>query len=222
LTGSGSDYYQNVSQWNLRNDIKERGPVIFNLWLDSLESLIWDDELSALKQANKLPYERTLAEALLRDTAFSYVDNVNTKEKETLTGLVTQAFNGIIPALDSLNKAGKLEWGAYKNTTVYHILKKSMMPFSRGGLPIGGGQHIVNATQHSHGASWRMVVEMGAEIQAFIVYPGGQSGNPGSKYYDQFINTWAVGDYYRAWVYKPGDESHPRARWKMEFLPTNN
>jgi penicillin amidase len=94
-----------------------------------------------------------------------------------------------------------------------------MMPFSRSGLPIGGGQHIINATQHSHGASWRMVVELGAETQAFVVYPGGQSGNPGSKYYDQFINTWAAGEYYRVWVYKRGDESHPRARWKMQFVP---
>lgn len=222
LNNDASRYVQIVSEWNLRNDIQEKGPVVFNLWLDSLESLIWNDELAALKKANIMPYERTLAEALLRDTSFSYIDDISTKEKENLTTLVTEAFRGIIPKLDSLSNVGKLEWGAYKNTTVYHILKKSMMPFSREGLQIGGGQHIVNATQHSHGASWRMVVEMGPETQAFVVYPGGQSGNPGSKYYDQFINTWAAGDYYRVWVYKKGDETHPRVRWKMEFLPTNN
>ena len=28
------------------------------------------------------------------------------------------------------------------------------------------------------------------------VYPGGQSGNPGSKYYDTFVDTWAAGKYY--------------------------
>jgi penicillin amidase len=35
---------------------------------------------------------------------------------------------------------------------------------------------------------------------AFI--PGGQSGNPGSKYYDNFIDTWAAGKYYRIHLYK--------------------
>jgi penicillin amidase len=49
------------------------------------------------------------------------------------------------------------------------------------------------------------------------VYPGGQSGNPGSRYYDQFVDTWAKGDYYRAWIYKRGEENHPRKRWKMTF-----
>jgi len=219
LNAEQKKYYDIVSAWNLKNDPAEKGPAVFNLWVDSIESLVWNDELTELKKVNLMPYEKTLAEALLRDTAFSYVDNVKTPEKETLSALVTEAFIGIQPKLDSLYNTGKLEWAAYKNTTVYHILKKSMMPFARSGLNIGGGQHIVNATQHSHGASWRMVVELGAETQAFVVYPGGQSGNPGSKYYDQFINTWAAGEYYRVWVYKRGDESHPRARWKMQFVP---
>jgi len=28
------------------------------------------------------------------------------------------------------------------------------------------------------------------------IYPGGQSGNPGSRYYDNFIDDWAAGKYY--------------------------
>jgi penicillin amidase len=108
LNNDAGRYYQIVKDWNLRNDVIEKGPVVFNLWFDSLESLIWNDELAALKMANKLPYERTLAEALLRDTAFSYIDNVNTPDKESLTALVTEAFLGIIPGLDSLNQQGKL------------------------------------------------------------------------------------------------------------------
>ena len=34
------------------------------------------------------------------------------------------------------------------------------------------------------------------------VYPGGQSGNPGSRYYDSMIDTWAAGDYYEL-IYLP-------------------
>jgi penicillin amidase len=40
-----------------------------------------------------------------------------------------------------------------------------------------------------------MVVELGSTINAFGIYPGGQSGNPGSRYYDNFIPIWAKGDY---------------------------
>ena len=46
-----------------------------------------------------------------------------------------------------------------------------------------------------------MVVELTDDIHAYGVYPGGQSGNPGSKYYDDFIDTWAAGKYYRIHLY---------------------
>ncbi len=54
---------------------------------------------------------------------------------------------------------------------------------------------MINATSERSGASWRMVVEMGDEINAFGIYPGGQSGNPGSKFYSNFIPIWANGEY---------------------------
>ena len=62
-----------------------------------------------------------------------------------------------------------------------------------------------------------MIVELTNETDAYVVYPGGQSGNPGSKYYDQFIDTWAAGNYYKAWVMKKGDDKHPKVKWTMTF-----
>ncbi len=52
--------------------------------------------------------------------------------------------------------------------------------------------------KHDHGPSWRMVVEMNKDkIVAHVVYPGGQSGNPGSKYYATFLDYWVSGKYYK-------------------------
>ena len=42
-----------------------------------------------------------------------------------------------------------------------------------------------------------MVVELTDKTNAYGIYPGGQEGNPGSKYYDSFINDWLVGKYYK-------------------------
>ncbi|HMO32211.1 MAG TPA: penicillin acylase family protein [Lacibacter sp.] len=217
LSNEAAAYLEMMRRWDLQNNYDEKGPTIFSLWYDSLENLVWNDELGNLKQLGLFPSERTLTEAVLRDTAFVYIDNVTTPGKETWSQLVTQALEGVVPALLDLEKQDKLKWGRFKNTTVYHLLKTALLPFARTGLPVGGGAHIVNATQHSHGPSWRMVVELTDETEAFVVYPGGQSGNPGSRYYDQFVDTWARGDYYRAWVYKKGQEEHPRKRWKMTF-----
>ena len=46
----------------------------------------------------------------------------------------------------------------------------------------------------SHGPSWRMVVDWGAgTFQA--IYPGGQSENPASAWYDDRVETWFDGKY---------------------------
>jgi penicillin amidase len=41
-----------------------------------------------------------------------------------------------------------------------------------------------------------MIVALDESPRAWAVYPGGQSGNPGSRYYDNFISTWESGQYY--------------------------
>ncbi|MBW7891399.1 MAG: penicillin acylase family protein, partial [Chitinophagaceae bacterium] len=69
------------------------------------------------------------------------------------------------------------------------------------------------------GPSWRMVVELNKETDAYVVYPGGQSGNPGSPYYDSFLDKWAAGEYYKAWFMKRGITEGDRFAWKMEFTP---
>jgi len=204
-----------VTNWNLINDFNEKGATVYQTWFDSLEAFIWNDEFANVPGI--LPSERTLVEALLRDSAFKYVDNISTPQKETIADAVTVALQRAVPELVKMEKENKLEWGKFKNTTIYHLMRNAVMPFARTGLPIGGGKHIVNATQHSHGPSWRMIVHMTDKIEAYAVYPGGQSGNPGSRYYDSFVDHWAAGKYYNLWFMHNGDKADAGVKWKMTF-----
>ncbi|MEM7656575.1 MAG: penicillin acylase family protein, partial [Bacteroidota bacterium] len=56
------------------------------------------------------------------------------------------------------------------------------------------------------GPSWRMVVSLGPTIEAYGVYPGGQSGNPGAQQFDGFVNDWQAGSYYRLNYLKSPEE----------------
>ncbi|HRO45068.1 penicillin acylase family protein [Agriterribacter sp.] len=210
-------YLDIVSGWSLYNNINERGATIFKLWYDNLEKQVWDDEFEKAGVTGLRPSEKTLTEALLRDTAFKYIDNINTPEQETITDVITNAYKQAAKAADSLSAVNQLTWGANKNTSIYHLLGAAMMPFARTGLPVGGGSHIINAMQHNHGPSWRMVIELTKETDAYVIYPGGQSGNPGSLYYDSFVDKWAAGEYYKAWFMKRGEQEGDRLVWKMEF-----
>ena len=77
--------------------------------------------------------------------------------------------------------------------------------------------NAINATKKDHGASWRMVISLTAKTEAYGVYPGGQSGNPGSKYYDNFIDQWAAGKYYSLWMMTKEEVGDKRVIAKMSF-----
>ncbi|HUR11319.1 MAG TPA: penicillin acylase family protein, partial [Flavitalea sp.] len=198
LTDTEKQYFEKVRNWNLRNDPKEEGATIFRVWYDSLENAVWKDELEAIHGPYEWPSEYTLAEVLRRDSAFSFFDNVHTETKETLADDVLTAFRNAVPALHSLDIQGKLSWSAYKATGIRHLLR--MAPLSRFNLTTGGGTHVINATKDFHGPSWRMIVHLTKKAEAYGIYPGGQSGNPGSAYYDSFVDDWAAGKYNVLWV----------------------
>ena len=177
------------------------------------------DDLQQSNHALVRPEKFVLLEALTRDSAFRFIDDRNTPQQENIAIQVTNALKKAAVHLNELAKEDKLEWAKFKNTTVYHLLKTSTLPFARTGIMNGGGNGIVNATQHDHGPSWRMVIEMTQPIHAFAVYPGGQSGNPGSKFYDNFIDTWERGEYYTLFYMHKEDTNADQVKWKMSFHP---
>ncbi len=217
LSATESKYADIVASWNLTNGINEKGPTCFTIWWDSLSAAILNDDLLRNEIPIIKPEKFVLLEALRKDSNFVFIDNLGTDVLETLRDQVTSALQKASTTLDELEKNKKLEWSVYKNTTVYHLLKNNTMPFAREALEIGGGSGIVNATMHDHGPSWKMIIEMETPIKAVGVYPGGQSGNPGSMYYDSFIDTWSKGEYYTLQVMTKQDIEQNKFKWKMSF-----
>ena len=73
-------------------------------------------------------------------------------------------------------------------------------------LMIGGAKSTINALSESNGPSWRMVVELGKTPKGHGVYPGGQSGNPGSFFYDDMLTAWADGKLYDLYLMNSVDD----------------
>lgn len=217
LSATEKKYVDLMKNWNLRGDANEKGATVFKCIWDSLETQVWSDEMNSSKLPFPKPDAPTLVESLLRDSSFKFVDNINTKNKiETINDDVLIAVKKACVNLQYLEKEGMLEWAKFKDTKVSHLLK--IPALSRLHLPIGGGEHMINATKDTHGPSWRMIVHLTDEIEAYGVYPGGQSGNPGSKYYDSFIDSWAAGKYYRLlFLRKSSAEKNERIKWHITF-----
>lgn len=184
-----------LKSWDYENDTSSVGATIFTEWNRQLSEAIWKDELDRGDSVlTRLPsFDRTLR-LIERDPKSHWFDNVKTKTIETLPDIATASF---IATCDTLAKmhgpiGSAWAWGKHKATSVRHLIP-GLDAFSALNVQIGGGSGIVNATTERTGPSWRMVVELGPTPKAYGVYPGGQSGNPGSPNYQNMIEAWRQG-----------------------------
>lgn len=215
LSGNEQTFYNYLQKWDRNNEANSIGATVFALTLSKLKDTLYNDELSKAPEGALKPFESTLMEALLRDSAYKFIDNINTPEKENIHNMVTRAFKGACIVLTDLKTKNKLEWASFKDTHIDHLTK--LPAFSRLHLPIGGGEHIINATKAVHGPSWRMVVSLTPQTEAYGIYPGGQNGNPGSKFYDNGIDKWVKGEYFTLWVMKKNEDKDNRINGKWVF-----
>lgn len=215
LSADERRYFSMYKLWNYRNDPAEKGATIFSVWWAELEKAVWSDEFEAAKLPMPWPNESTLVETLHKDSAYRFIDNIKTPQKETLQDVLVTALQKATAELKKAESEGRLEWAKYKDTKVKHLL--DIPAFSRLHLPVGGGDGIINCAKYNHGPSWRMIVHLSANTEAFGVYPGGQSGNPGSRYYDNFVDTWATSQYYPLWVMKKSDAIDKKVKWTLKF-----
>ncbi len=215
LNMAETKYFTLLANWNFRNDIDSKAATTFVLTWKYFKDTVFHDEYAGKATPIALPFESTLLEGILKDSAYQFLDDISTPQKETLADETTIAFKRAVIDLAQAELDGRLAWGKYKDTHISHLLK--LPAFSRLHLPVGGGTNIINATKEDHGPSWRMIVSLTQKTEAYGVYPGGQSGNPGSKYYSNFIDHWVAGKYYTLWMMTKAEQHDPKIKWKMSF-----
>ena len=211
LNATQKEAFHIIQRWNKYYNAAELAPGIFELWMNKLDHLIWDDEFEVNNIPMRKPSRDRTVQMVTKEPNARWFDNVNTPEKETLKELVNESFKY---ACDSLERKygviGKnWSWANVKQSHVPHLA--AIPGFGSKTLMIGGAKSTINALSEANGPSWRMVIELGETPKGHGVYPGGQSGNPGSPYYDNMINTWAKGELYNLYLMNGVNDTQVKA-----------
>lgn len=189
-----------IQNWNRYYNADEIAPGIFDLWMNRLDRLIWDDDFEIAGPPMRKPSRNRTVQLITKEPEAKWFDNVNTPEKESLKDLVNASFKYACDSLE--HKYGVIgkhwKWANVKRSHVPHLA--AIPGFGSKPLMIGGSKSTINALSESNGPSWRMVVELGDIPKGHGVFPGGQSGNPGSLFYDNMISTWAEGKLYNLYL----------------------
>lgn len=198
--------------WSFRYDAKEIAPSIFEWWHKNLALGIWSDEFSDAKNPMVIPSRDRTVQLLLTDDTAKWFDNIKTPGIENKGDIITTTFKETV---DSLFKtygeiSSKWEWGHVKGTNIPHLAKIS--GFGTKTLFTGGSKTAVNAISQTTGPSWKMIISLGDKVEAYGLFPGGESGNPGSFYYDNMVEKWAGGKLNSLYFYEKGNPDPKRIK----------
>ena len=182
-----------LAAWDRRYTLDNEAAVLFEAVVTALSARLWGELPSDLS-----PGSPALL-ALLDDPHSAWWDIRSTK------GRVEQRDDVLIAALAEGYVAtvrdygppasGAWQWSRVHRIDIWHLLH--LPALSRNGVAVSGGPSTLSpssVTGGSHGASWRMVVELGPEVRAWGIYPGGQSGNPAGARYDDRLSQWTHGE----------------------------
>jgi len=195
LSANESSTLKTLKDWDYKYEHDLAAPVIFSLWNSAFYKATWDEIYTLDKERPMLYPETWRTIALMQEDPNSkYFDDVSTPEAETAKEIAVKAFKVMLEKIRALEEEGKeIRWDTYKGTQINHLA--SLAGLNSDLISVGGTGSALNAISRRNGPSWRMIVEMGEEVKAYGVYPGGQSGNPGSPFYDDMIQDWTDGKY---------------------------
>jgi penicillin G amidase len=182
-----------LKSWDKHYEANSIGASIFDNWWTNFYNSVWQDKFDVKGLYLKYPsYDRT-EKLLLTEPNSKWFDNPATTTKETCADIVAHSFHEAVNQLEHKNgpPGDKWQWGLIKETFINHLA--NLPGFGTGDFVAGGRGMVINALRLNNGPSWRMVVQMGPQVKGYGVFPGGESGNPGSYYYEDMFNTWKNG-----------------------------
>jgi penicillin G amidase len=220
LRGEESRIAEALTFWDFVNSKESLAASYYEAWWKAFVKRTFD-EFSSAGVRLQLPDEYSIVRLMKTKPDLVFFDIADTPEKETLADIVRISFHDAAKSIQEWenNKQKSIQWADFKDTRIQHLLQLDVLSRS---VRSGGNEGIVNATSGRKGPSWRYIVSLEKkQVRAWGVYPAGQSGNPGSAFYDSFINSWAQGTYYPLLFTDNAAATEPRA-WSITNLKPSN
>lgn len=211
--------YRILRSWDHVNHASSAGATYYEAWWDNLMPLLWD-EMQNEPPILARPTAYNTIRLLREKTELPFFDIQHTEAKETATDVIRKAFSLSVQDIEQwkLSHTTLPVWAEYKDSYIPHLLP----PLRALAIPVktGGNHDIVNAHSRTHGPSWRMIVSLEPSgIKTWAVYPGGQSGNPGSAHHHDMLSRWEQGSYFPMLFMRSPDEDVRKIFYSTHLNP---
>lgn len=192
LSDLEAEAHEQLKGWNYRMEPDLVAPTIFSAWFEALQTQIWSDQFPS-PQHFFVPKPHRTIQLILNEPDSKWFDRIETDTRETLDQLILLSFQESVSRLrEQLGRDPETwTWGRYQPAVFPHMGRIPGLGSRE--IPTRGDRMAIFANRGNHGPVWKMVVALGVPDGQWALYPGGQSGHPASRYYDNFLSDWSDG-----------------------------
>ncbi|RVU39187.1 penicillin acylase family protein [Hwanghaeella grinnelliae] len=201
-----------LSEWDGSMDRDKAAPLIYATWLNVLTLAIAKDEVKGAYPPYWQEQELFLINVLKGEEA-AWCDDVQTAETEDCAQVLSASLDETVTQLQERfgDDIADWRWGA-AHVAIFENRFLGRLPglngFANLRIETSGGDHTLNRGQstpssdplfrHGHGAGYRAVYDLADLANSRFSLAGGQSGNPVSPHYDDLLDDWRDGRYFRS------------------------
>lgn len=210
--------FSELSEWDYEMESDSKAAMVFHFWWQALYEIVWSTFYGESTEAIRYPARDHTVYLMITEPDSDFFVHDNNGYPLTLDDFIIDSFTGV--ERDLIQKHGEFgeswEWGRAQGVVIEHLA--GIPGFSSGKLITGGDDGVLNATRRgNNGPSWRMVVDLDQPVRGYGIYPGGQSGNPGSRQYDQFVDDWVAGELYELLFLGSPSEEHESVSYRLNL-----
>ena len=228
--GSDAEAISLLRDWNYEMDRRRPEPLLYAAWTRHLMVTLLEDELGAAFAGFQRARPRVIERILREDTV--WCDDVSTPQKEDCGVRTALALDRALSELKARFGGDPKDWNwgaAHEAVFPHKIFRRIPLlgQWTEGRIATDGGDHTLNRGQtgggvddpyrHSHGAGFRAVYDLSNLENSRYSLATGQSGNPLSDRYMEFLAPWRDGRYIH--IAGSRDELETRGGERLTLRP---
>jgi len=205
-----------LSGWDFAMRRNRLEPLIYTAWLRQLVAALADDDLGADLVADYLAVVTGPSASFVEHVLSAggrWCDDVGTEKLEDCQEILDRSLSLALDELAAPLGADieRWRWGAVHQATFAHRIFTRLPLLNRFAdlsIESDGGDHTVNRGttprgrpgqpfNHVDGSSFRAIYDLADLDNSRFVIATGQSGNPLSRHYGDFLERWRDGKYVR-------------------------
>lgn len=178
-----------VESWDARYTEDSSAAPLFDEWMNTAYAKMWEGRFPDRINYMRPPLQVTI-ELMVKAPLSKWFDDPKTEAKETFSDLALSSFKASLKTVEEISGTtdfAKWKWGRVRPTFAQHI---GRLPGFGETISAPGSEYAIFANKGNHGPVWKVVVAVGPKPRAWGIYPGGQSGDPLSSHYDDFLDSW--------------------------------